>query len=83
MTGPADTTREARKVHLDILRRMSGPERVAMAVEMSETARAATRAGIRYRHPHWTDEQVHDALLAVLLGRDLADRVRRARLLPV
>ncbi len=83
MTGPADTTREARKVHLDILRRMSGPERVAMAVEMSETARAVTRAGIRHRHPDWTDEQVHDALLVVLLGRDLADRVCRARLLPV
>jgi hypothetical protein len=59
---------------------MSGPERAAMAFEMSESARDVTRTGIRYRHPDWTEEQVHDELLVVLLGPDLSGRVRRARL---
>lgn len=82
MTRPVDTSIEARSVHLDILRRMSGPERVAMAFEMSDTARSVAEAGIRLRHPDATDEQVHDELLAVLLGRELAERVRAARLIP-
>lgn len=82
MTRPADTAPEARRIHLDILRGMSGAERVAMAFEMSETARALTEAGIRLRNPQWTDAQVHDELLAVLLGRELAARVRDARTIP-
>jgi len=50
-----------------------------MAFEMSDTARALTETGIRLRHPDRTDAQVHDELLTVLLGRELADRVRGAR----
>lgn len=59
---------------------MSGPERVAMAFEMSESARALTEAGIRHRHPDWTDEHVHDALLERMLGKSLAAKVRRSRI---
>ena len=82
MARPIDTTPEARSVHLAALRRMSGPARVAMAFEMSDAARAHTEAGIRLRHPDKTDEQVHDELLTVLLGRELAQRVRDARTIP-
>lgn len=82
MIRPVDTTSEARRVHLDILRRMSGAERLAMAFEMSDTAHALTQAGIRLRHPAWTDEQVHEELLAVLLGRRLAAQVLNARRVP-
>jgi hypothetical protein len=82
MTRPVDTTHEARRVHLGIIRRMSGPERVAMAFEMSDAARALTETGIRLRHPDKTDAQVHDELLTVLLGGELAERVRDARPIP-
>lgn len=82
MTRPVDTTAEARRVHLAALRRVTGPERVAMAFEMSDTARMLTETGIRLRHPDMTDAQVHDELLAVLLGRELAERVRAARPAP-
>ena len=82
MTRPADTTRQARSIQLNILRRMPGPARVSMALEMSESVREVTRAGIRHRHPEWSEEQVHDELLVVLLGPNLGDRVRRARLVP-
>jgi hypothetical protein len=82
MTRPADTTLEAWNVELGILRAMSGAERVAMAFEMSESTRAVAEAGIRHRHPDWTDQQVHDELLVVLLGRELAERVKRAKPIP-
>ena len=81
MKRPADTTPEAWAVQLEILRRMTGPERVEMAFEMSEAARTLSEAGIRHRHPDWNDGQVSDALMDMLLGRDLADAVRDSRLL--
>jgi Rv0078B-related antitoxin len=79
MTRPVDTSPEAWRAHLDALRRMTGPERVAKAFEMSEAARALSEAGIRHRHPHWSDEQVQDALMELLLGAELARTVRRSR----
>lgn len=80
MKLPGDTTPEAWAVQLEILRRMTGPERVAMAFEMSEAARALSEAGIRHRHPEWNEGQVRDALMEMLLGLDLANAVRASRL---
>lgn len=80
MKRPGDTTPEAWAVQLEILRRMTGPERVAMAFEMSEAARALSEAGIRHRHPEWNEGRVRDALMEMLLGLDLANAVRASRL---
>jgi len=82
MSRPADTSPEAWHVQLEIVRRMTGPERVARAFELSDEARAVTEAGIRYRHPGWTEDQVRDELMDLLLGRELAATVRRSRLVP-
>jgi hypothetical protein len=41
---------------------MSGPQRVARAMEMADAARALTESGIRHRHPEWSDSQVRDAV---------------------
>jgi hypothetical protein len=79
MARLSDTSPEARRVQLEALRRLSGSERVAMAFEMSESARALTEAGIRDRHPDWSDEQVHTELMVRMLGRRLASKVSRTR----
>lgn len=79
MVRPADTTVEAWEVQLEILRRMSGPDRVAMAFDMTDAARALTEAGIRHRHPDWDEGQVKDALMELLLGPGLANAVRGSR----
>ena len=73
-----DTAPEARRIQLDALRRLDGPTRLAMACRMSDGARAISEAGIRHRHPEWADEQVHRALLELLLGSDLARKVLAA-----
>ena len=80
MKRPGDTTPEAWAVQLEILRRMTGPERVAMAFEMSEAARTLSEAGIRHRHPEWNEGRVRDALMEMLLGLDLANAVRASGL---
>ncbi len=61
---------------------MSGPERVAKALELSDAARSISHAGIRHRHPEWTDQQVTDALMELMIGQALAGAVRRSRLIP-
>jgi hypothetical protein len=75
MTLPADTTASARALQLRILRNVGGPARLAMALEMSEEARAISESGIRHRHPQWSDAHVHEALIRLLLGDDLARKV--------
>jgi Rv0078B-related antitoxin len=75
MTLPADTTPNARALQLRIFREMSGPARLAMALEMSDDARAISEAGIRHRHPEWSEAQVHGALVLLLLGDSLARKV--------
>ena len=83
MPRPADTSPDAWRAYLETLRRMTGPERVAKAFDLSEAARATSEAGIRHRHPDWSDEQVQAALMELLIGRALARAARRSRLIPV
>lgn len=47
---------------------MTPAARVALAVDMSEDARAVAAAGIRARHPHYGPREVHAALRRLLLG---------------
>jgi hypothetical protein len=75
MTVTRDTTAAARRVQVEALRRLDGPTRVRMALEMSEEARQVSLAGIRHRHPDWTDAAVHRELLRLMLGRQLATAV--------
>ena len=75
MTLTRDTSAAARDIQVEALRRLDGPTRVRMALDMSEEARQVTLAGIRHRHPDWTDTAVHQELLRLLLGRELASAV--------
>lgn len=75
MTVTRDTSAAARRVQVEALRRMGGPKRLQLALEMSEESRQVTLAGIRHRHPDWTDAAVHRELLRLMLGRELATAV--------
>jgi hypothetical protein len=72
---PLDTPLPALQRQRDTFRRMTPQQRVAVAVEMSDEIRAVTEAGIRHRHPAYTDDDVRAALAAIVLGR-LADAAR-------
>ena len=58
-----DTTPAAEAIQLDIIRSMSGEERLLLAFEMSLFARELNRARIRSEHPEWTDAQIARELL--------------------
>jgi hypothetical protein len=49
---PADTSPEAWKVYLDLLRRATPEEKLQRAIELSQLVRSFAEAGMRERHPH-------------------------------
>ena len=59
----SDTTPAAEALQLQIYRRMSAAQKLLLGFEMSEFARELQRAGIRQRHPDWSDAQVDRELL--------------------
>jgi hypothetical protein len=65
---PADTTPEAWAVQVEIFRRMDPSRRLELALRMSDSLRRVTAAGVRARHPEYTDEQVRLAVIRLGLG---------------
>lgn len=66
-----DTTPAAQRHHDEVFRAMSPEQRVAMAVDMSETAFRLAEDGIRMRHPHCTDLQARLGAIRLRLGDEL------------
>jgi len=59
----SDTSPEARAKQDEILRAMTGEQRMTLAYEMSMFARELAREGIRRDHPDWPDAQIAWELL--------------------
>lgn len=71
---PRDTDRTAHEIQLACYRRMTGAERVAVAAQLSDDVRAIAAAGIRARHPGYSERDVWFALQRLLLGDELFGR---------
>ena len=65
----ADTTEEAAAVQRRAIQALTGPQRVELALQMSDEVMAITRAGIRARRPE-LDEAGVTAELHRRLGHD-------------
>jgi hypothetical protein len=71
---PRDTTPQSHAVQLDVYRRLGATGRAQLAAQLSADTRQLTRAGIRSRHPGYTEQEVDLALRRVLYGDDLFHR---------
>ena len=58
-----DTSPTAQAVQLNVLRAMSGEQRILLAFEMSLFARELAKEGIRRDHPEWPETRVARELL--------------------
>lgn len=58
-----DTSLAAEEIQARIHRAMTGVERLALALDMSESARELAIARLRRVHPDWTDRQLRRELL--------------------
>lgn len=71
----SDTDAEAHDVQTAAYRRMTGAERSAIMFRLNEMARQIAAAGVRARHPGYSEEQVRRALLRLTVGDVLAQAV--------
>ncbi|HYR28343.1 MAG TPA: hypothetical protein VEU30_07750 [Thermoanaerobaculia bacterium] len=64
----SDTTPQAAAMQLQLYRSVGPSERVRIAVELSEAARETALAGIRRRHPEYTDREIRRSFVALVYG---------------
>ena len=74
MALPQDTTLEAARVQMAVLRRLGVAHSLRMAFELSDNMRRMSEAGIRRRHPDYDNEQVRLAAIRLRLGEELFAR---------
>lgn len=71
---PRDTTPESHQAQLQAYRRLGAGGRARLAAQLSAATRELTRAGIRARHPAYSEEEVELAIRRLLLGDELFRR---------
>jgi hypothetical protein len=67
MTG--DTSPKAVAIQSELHAKLGPEGRLLLALRMSDLAREFARAGVRARHPDYTEEQVSRELVRTLCGR--------------
>jgi hypothetical protein len=72
---PRDTTPEAFQVQIEVLRRLGVEGRARMTFQLCDQLRCITAAGVRSRHPDYTDEKVRFAVIRLRLGAALFRKV--------
>jgi hypothetical protein len=63
-----DTTPRAAAIRLQLYRDAGPSRRVQVAVELSDAVRETALAGLRRRHPEYSERQVRDAFLRLVYG---------------
>ena len=71
---PRDTTADSHAAQLAAYRRIGPTGRAQLAATLSTETRQLTRAGIRSRHPRYSNEEVDLALRRLLYGDELFRR---------
>jgi hypothetical protein len=70
-----DTSPEMETRYQERLGRLTGVERLEVAVQLSSGVRSLAEAGLRHRHPGASEEELRCRLVVLLYGRDLAARL--------
>ena len=68
---PEDTTRAAARIYFETLRNLGPQKRLEMGADLSNSFRERVEAGIRRRHPDYSDQQVRRAFLRLTIGDEL------------
>ena len=71
----SDTSPEARRVQMEILRKMGFEGRLRAAFALNRMARELAKSGIRERHPDYDEEKVELALRRIMWGDKLFGEV--------
>jgi hypothetical protein len=77
MTVPSDTSIDAARAQLELLREKSPGERAALVVRLSSDVVQASKRAIARAHPELTARQVGYLFVELHYGRALAEAVRQ------
>lgn len=77
---PRDTSPEAWKVQMDLIRRMSPEERLERCFELSDMVEGFAKAGLRQKYPRASDREIFLRLAHRKLGAELYNKVYGAEL---
>jgi len=66
-----DTSSEAKKVQIEILRKMKPEQRLRISLELSKFSKKLLEEGIRSRHPEYSEQEMKLAVIKILLGNEL------------
>jgi len=64
----SDTSPRFARLHLELYRAAGAARRVHVAVDLSEAVRATALAGIRSRHPNYSEEEIRSTFLRHIYG---------------
>ena len=70
-----DTSPDAERMQLELLRQMPPWRKMELVVQMTQLCYALALTGLRHRHPEASDDELHRLLADQSLGAELAARV--------
>jgi len=73
---PSDTSREARDVQIELLRRATPSQRLGLALRMTDMVLALSKRAIRRANPRFSEEEVGLKFIELNHGPELAQGVR-------
>jgi hypothetical protein len=76
ITQSPDTTPEAEKIQIDLIREASVPRRMSTVRSLSRTVIYLSRRAIQRARPSLTEREVDIAFVANHYGEELAERLR-------
>ena len=72
---PADTTIEAARKQIEVLRRLDAQTRLKMTFELSDNLRSIVEAGVRLRHADWDEQKIRQQVLHLMIGETLFKQI--------
>jgi hypothetical protein len=76
---PRDTTLDAHRKQMEILKKLSPEKRALISFELSDNVRQIAMDGIRKQHPEFTETQVRRELLRRIVGDELYQKIVAAK----
>jgi hypothetical protein len=72
---PQDTSKEAAEIQAAVFKDMTVSQRMAITFQLSNNMRSLVIAGIKKRHPEYTDKQIVEAVIKLTVEKELFQKV--------
>jgi hypothetical protein len=73
----SDTHPDAERVQIQLLRDMTGEQRLNRSLDLTATLVSASRDYLTAQHPDWSEDEVKVKSVEIYYGKPLADGVRQ------